>query len=189
MNLPVKCPDCGKPGCVSITGKPKTRARAKKHTLESCVCKECIDCCHNNPGWMTPDEATKAIKAGLSNKLMRDWSEPRDAILDQKENVYLLCPASKGCGGKDAPETPNNVYLLSDWSKGTCELLKRNRCTIHNSGFKPAECREALPCRQPDDADDAKTRQLRYDLVVQWNTPKGKNVLKLWEQKLKIKRT
>lgn len=106
-----------------------------KGATAPCTCSDCVRACQENPGWFAPDEAERAIAAGLANRLMLDW------WVDFPENVYLLAPASQGCEGKYAPELDVFAPLFPGWNKGKCTFLKRRRCAIHNSGFKPHQCR------------------------------------------------
>ena len=68
-----------------------------------CSCDKCAYLCEKNPGWMTPEEASKAIKSGYGARLMRDWLEPC-VELGNDDRIYLLAPASLGCEWMDAPE-------------------------------------------------------------------------------------
>lgn len=102
-----------------------------------CNCPRCIELCMNGPGWFTVKEAKLAIQNGYANKLMLDYYFDRD---DNKK-YYVLSPAIIGFEGK--------LYTKTDdeFSIGKCVLLNDNKlCDIHNSGFKPIQCKTALPC-------------------------------------------
>ena len=45
----------------------------KQEITKLCTCHECVALCEANPGWMTPDEAMRAMDAGLASKLMLDF--------------------------------------------------------------------------------------------------------------------
>lgn len=135
---------------------------------KSCKCEKCLSCCQWAPGWPTPEEAQKAIDAGFATKLMRDWWEPDTDFI---ERVYLLCPAVHGHESDDAPNG-------SFWSgKGICSLLENNLCTIHESGFKPTECRMAFGCQNGSDSNET-----RLKIVHAWNTPEGRAIVSNWER-------
>lgn len=145
---------------------------------KSCHCPRCVNLCLHNPGWMTPTEAELAIKAGLSNRLMRDWLEPSDEIKN-KERIYVLCPASEGCEGKDAPDFDMYELIMSSLtgslSKGECTFLnEHNRCELHTTGFKPIECRLNFGCRP-------RVSIRNHTVAKLWNTPKGRAVLAKWK--------
>jgi hypothetical protein len=136
---------------------------------------------------MLPEEARGAMRAGMADKLMMDWFTP-DSEYDNRENIYALCPATSefgdggfGCGGTHAPTTdeifPRRFSLF--WIGGRdplpipCGLLKDNRCTIHDSGFKPIECRMVRGC-----TDDNLTRRT---VVKSWDTDEGRAVIAEWK--------
>ena len=105
--------------------------------MSDCVCQACVNCCHQTPGWPTPDEARKLIDAGHADRLMLDWWE-------DEPNVHLLCPASDGYEGDWAPEMPDmgmgGFFLAVNWTKGRCVFLDgKDRCEVHEVA-KPHEC-------------------------------------------------
>jgi Fe-S-cluster containining protein len=138
----------------------------------ACACAICTSYCRNNPGWMLPEEAARAIAAGYADRLMLDWWEASKETDFQK--VYLLCPASAGSQGAYAPDT-DFLSILRGWSKGQCTLLEGDTCAIHASGFKPLECRAA----HHDGTREASYR-VRVALVCAWNTPAGEQIVAVW---------
>ena len=89
----------------------------------------------------------------------------------------ILARASVGYEGEDAPEMPL-VALFSDWEKGQCTFLRKNRCEIHNSGFKPLQCRESLAC----DPDKATGYLDNYEMARLWKTMEAKAIVKKWKE-------
>lgn len=49
--------------------------------MPTCSCPNCVSLCEKNPGWMTPEEALKAIASGHATRLMR--AEPLNAITQE----------------------------------------------------------------------------------------------------------
>lgn len=140
-----------------------------------CKCDRCVSLCRRNPGWMTPEEAQKAIEAGFAKSLMRDWLEPCDEV-GNEERIYLLAPASEGCEGQDAPEFDFFTFLTNtNLCKGPCVLLEDGLCKIHDSGFKPIQCRE-----NHGHGKDGYV-VTNYDVAKLWDTEIGKQTLANWE--------
>lgn len=143
-------------------------------TLESCTCEKCVAACTRVPGWMTPDEAQAALDEGHAGRLMRDWFEP-DRELGNKKRIYVLCPASLGREGSDAPDSLHMLFL---GYFGRCTFLRENRCELHDTGFKPVMCRTALLC-QPDKQSPEGDKM---PVAKLWNTRHGRAVVKRWKQ-------
>ena len=146
--------------------------------MSECACSKCISCCESNPGWMTPVEAERAIAAGYGDRLMLDWLEPSDE-LKNKKRIWVLAPASISYEGRNAPEMPElSIGLLGGWwEKGKCTFLKKKRCEIHSSGFKPLQCRESLACttsRPPGYLSN-------YSMAKLWKTREAKSIVKRWK--------
>ena len=142
-------------------------------SLESCTCSACINLCRRNPGWMTPGEALKAMKAGLSDRLMLDWLEP-SAKLGNNKRIYVLAPASQGCEGALAPEF-TLLNILYGGSKGRCVFLsEEDRCLLHKTDYKPRECRETRACEGEHTSN--------YTIAKLWNTALGFRVVKTWKK-------
>lgn len=145
-------------------------------SLKSCTCAACIQACVEMPGWMTPEEAECAIQAGYGSALMLDWLEPCDEIGNVDE-ILVLCPACAQCDGRRAPVMPPFPLNLS-WVKGRCVLLTRDgRCEIHNSGFKPAQCRLSRRCHP-----SAKCTS-NYTIARLWDTEDGRRIVAGWRER------
>ena len=140
-------------------------------TVESCTCPTCISACRQFPGLMTPAEAVAAISAGYASRLMEDWLEPSDEFSNE-ERIYMLAPASLGHEGAFAPEMEWGDFFFI---KGQCTFLKNDRCEIHDSGFKPIQCRYAH-------CSEMKANPSNYDMARMWDTPEGEAALELWER-------
>lgn len=124
--------------------------------MPNCTCDKCISACKHYPGWMTVEEAKAAIAAGFADRLMLDyWAAD--------ENVYVLCPTIQGVEGNVAPF----------WPDGTCTFLANDRCSIHESGFKPMQCRTTMVCN--DSGAD------KQDFLQYWDTDEGRKLIADWE--------
>lgn len=141
-----------------------------------CHCSRCVTLCQRNPGWMTPLEARLAIEAGYASRLMKDWLEPCTELKNEKR-IFVLAPASIGYEGREAPDMPFSA-IFTGWCKGKCTFLRKGRCEIHDSAFKPRQCREAYGCVPNEDCPD------NYEMARLWNTRDGRNVVKQWKRVL-----
>jgi Fe-S-cluster containining protein len=144
-------------------------------TTKPCACEKCKGACAERPGWPTPEEAERIIKAGMAKRLMYDWW----AADDDMPETGVLCPAAPGCGGKRAPQIGFIESLMGlDWR---CSFLKRNgKCELHGTDMKPFECRVSMPCK-----DARGDLSIHQEAAKRWNTIKGKEVLILWAQAVK----
>jgi hypothetical protein len=151
--------------------KPVTNVAVQKG---GCTCDKCKQACHNNPGWMTPAEARAAIKAGNADKLMLDY------LLASPENVFVLCPASRGRGGDRAPNS-DELYGDADFlsrflgiaSKGRCVFHEDNgNCALHDTDYKPTQCRDDYLCT--DEGPD------NYDMAKHWESAEAKALVREW---------
>ncbi|MBK8094778.1 MAG: hypothetical protein IPK32_23125 [Verrucomicrobiaceae bacterium] len=106
---------------------------------------------------------------------MRDWLEPSHRLANT-ERLYVLAPASIHCEGGNAPELNYFAMLLGWVKKGRCTFLENDRCTLHDSGFKPKQCRESLGCQ-------TKTGPDNYEMARHWDTEAGQAALARWEEK------
>lgn len=96
-------------------------------------------------------------------------------------NIYILCPASRGCEKDRAPnssELYSDVPFLSMFSgnvaKGKCTLQAGNGlCSIHDSGFKPKQCRAAMACEGDTGLDNTQMGEL-------WKTPEAQLLVRKW---------
>lgn len=138
-------------------------------TPASCVCDLCVQACETVPGWMLPDEAARAMDAGLTGRLMLNWEN----ILPNDRRLYFLMPAVIGHEGAADEGDPVD---------GRCTFFVRSRrakgrCSIHDSGFKPVGCRTALLCGVGYGEDP-------YKVLAAWNTDEGRAVVARWKQLL-----
>lgn len=152
----------------------ESRLREPIRPLRICHCDACVSLCHNNPGWFTPEEAMQAMDAGLAHRLMRDWLEPGRKF-GNTERLYVLAAASIRCEGQDAPEFSFFELFMGFAKKGRCTFLdEKGLCTLHDSGFKPKQCRESLGCERKAGPDN-------YEMARYWDTEKGRAAVKRWE--------
>jgi hypothetical protein len=168
------------------------RSKPKRGTLASCTCEQCVSACLHNPGWMTPAQASAAIKAGFAKRLMCDWLEP-SAELKNEKRIFVLCPATDNRGGGMAPEWEEMhgarsgggdflssmlASLLGPSSyKGRCVFLKTDGCGIHTSGFKPRQCCDTLAC-----SNDPRIGPDNYEMARGWNTKAGRAIVASWRK-------
>ena len=153
--------------------------------VAGCACAKCREACKRNPGWFTPAEARRAIEAGFANRLMRDWLEP-STVVGNKERIYVLAPASEGYEGDDAPEIPEYESILEamfapPFEKGRCIFFSKDeRCEIHDSEFKPIQCRTAFTCRREVLGGNASASN--FIVARMWDTDEGREVIAVWEK-------
>lgn len=135
----------------------------KYQEAPSCTCETCVNMCKRAPCWPTPEEAQRLIDAGYSPRLMKNYWCAED-------NIYVLCPARVGYEGRTAP-----WFGEIDGSERCVFLTGDNLCELHDLGLKPIEGRVAT-CqgKGPEGC-------LREDIAKLWNTPKGWEVLRKWE--------
>ena len=138
--------------------------------VTDCKCKECISRCKSYPGWMMPDEAQRAIDAGRAEDLMLDYFCP-DSKVGNTENIYVLVPASIGHRGALAPFLGFEVMFGGPSER--CVMLEDGLCTIHDSGFKPRQCRSVFACRGEGDS--------KYDIVPAWRAPEALALVERWK--------
>lgn len=132
------------------------------HPEASCTCASCVNACQTNPGWFAPNDAKRALDAGLANRIMLDWWS------DSPEDIFILAPAARGCEGSMAPDMPMSIFFIGSWCKGRCTFLnKKNRCDIHDSGHKPHQCRTFA------------SNETMRDM---WNTKKGRALVARWRK-------
>jgi Fe-S-cluster containining protein len=126
-----------------------------------------VTACQNVPGWFLPREAKLAIEAGHAQSMMLDkWYE------DSHERwVWVLAPASINNGGRTAPA---RFWFLHEGE--ICVFLKNERCAIHDSGFKPVECRK-YSCTTNSGIERRVIKRF-------WNTEFGKAVVNQWREAL-----
>jgi len=150
---------------------------------------ECNDCykgvkmCYNRPGFGTPEEFEAIIDAGLAHKLRIDYWCGRDDVTPEqfkqlpafaqkyilenlnpfKEDVEMLT------GGTDEDENFRAPYIIS--RKFPCKFLEDNRCTLHDKGLKPEQCRESC-C---EDSKNQLKKNIHYAFL--WSSLEGKRVV------------
>ena len=123
-----------------------------------CSCDTCKQMCMH-PCWPTPQEAQKLIDTGFGGKMMADY------WIGDYGNIYILCPASKGYGGKTAPF---NVW-------GKCELQDGyGMCALHDLGLKPLEGVMAM--------HDVPNREIHEEIAMMWNNNLGEEMVAQWRK-------
>lgn len=135
---------------------------------DSCACHVCTSYCIRTPGLPTPDEAANMLDAGLAPRLMLDW------YVTDTDNVLILSPAAQAYGGELAPPSP-----LFHGGLGRCVFLTKDdqRCELHNSGYKPWECRNAHHANTSRDG-----RGVREAIAALWDTDHGRGVVERWRE-------
>lgn len=134
-----------------------------------CTCKECVESCER-PCWGTPQEISHLLDLGLADKLMLDWWE------SYPSNIYIVCPANPGHGGRGAPEDPWGFGIFSSMGKsslrsGCIFQDKDTKCALQEIG-KPAEARKTR-C-------DSDCSGLHEAVARTWDTDKGRAVVERW---------
>jgi len=135
-----------------------------------CQCERCRSACTRMPGLFTPDEALKAIAAGLADRLMAVGYH------DDRGTYRALAPLTEPIAGVYLPTaiTPH-FRLETAAAKGRCTFFTADRlCEIHQSGFKPMECAGALLCRSGP-ANNGAIRDA-------WAGREGRQVVSQWEK-------
>jgi Fe-S-cluster containining protein len=145
--------------------------------VAECRCKKCATACEHIPGLFTPEEATKAIEAGLTDRLMAVGCH------DERGTYRGISPLSMPKDGVyEATAITPHLRLETAAAKGRCTFFTAdNRCEIHATGFKPRECATALLCRTGDDrpASNAAIRDA-------WASLQGRRVVAVWERSLEF---
>lgn len=149
-----------------------------RESTTSCTCKSCISACKRIPGLFHPVEALAAIRAGMARDLMVVWvdNEARSAKLRRQWRVIMPLSAPSLAIRKDPAFDPHR--RRETWeANGRCVFLNvDDRCEIHDSGYKPIECRAAMLCA----SDDEKVDRKHASAKAAWNTPVGRFVVNLW---------
>lgn len=149
-----------------------------------CQCEKCKQLCIRNPGWFAPGEAKRAIDMGLADQLMLDWID-EDPRYNITKKTWVLSPASDGRGGKLAPEwdemhgdtTGFFLFHGSVW-KGRCIFFQSGLCRIHDTDFKPAECRSAFGCGKKNSVSE------HIEIGKLWDSADGRAAVALWKSKV-----
>lgn len=147
----------------------------------SCTCSQCAAACRHIPGLFTPLEALRAIRAGHATDLMvvgyrpekrngRAWGETFEAMMPRS---YPSRPRGSGTTPIDPHERRDNYDAA-----GTCIFFNvDNLCEIHDSGFKPFECRGSKLCKPEVGVTDEQR-------LGPWQTAVGRLVIKIWRDEL-----
>lgn len=110
------------------------------------------------------------------------------------EKCVALCRQNPGWFAPEGKRAPNTEELLGvggflsalllnqvDMKKGTCVFLVDDRCQmIHDSGFKPIQCRTSLAC-QPDESS---SREFNLETAERWNNPEAQALVREWMAKV-----
>ena len=139
--------------------------------MPTCSCTNCVSLCERNPGWMTPEEALKAMASGYAHRLMRDWLEPSFQA-GNEELIYVLAPASIGCEGSDAPDFDLFSLFSGTAAKGKCTFLNNGLCDLHATDYKPMQCRESMGC--------VNIGLDNYEMARMWDNVQGREAIYLW---------
>lgn len=133
-----------------------------------CACKECQAMCRARPCWPTPEEARALIDAGLAGKLMNDWT---------RDDVQLICPASRGHEGSMAPDDDDAGLLRFTMNYNPfppCALQDaEGRCTIQS--MKPFEGRTAHHSQKGH-----RVEEIHEAVGKSWDSDEGREVVKLF---------
>lgn len=136
-------------------------AKNSKGTQESCTCERCKDMC-KRPCWGTPEDIKAIIECDYGHRLMADYWEADGA--SNNKHIDVLCPASLGSEGEDAPYFTAVGCTFQD-ENGLCEL--------HDLGLKPTEGRLAFHDRDNDDGTHLR-------MALSWDTPEARQIIEDW---------
>lgn len=139
-----------------------------------CDCDYCVSMCKHRPCWPTPDEIQGIIENGFGDNLGLDyyWVDDEREELGGR-NVYIVAPA-----------IVNNERQLYPYSPtGTCTFLQDGLCALHNK-CKPFEGRVVV-CPDKTQMDDNFSAVIPW-LVRQWDTDKGRDVVRQWKEHFMI---
>jgi len=148
-----------------------------------CTCADCVAACRRVPGIFHPTEALRAIRAGYAARIMASWRGGEYKRGQKRpESFLVLSPWSHWPDYMRVTLTgirkPSHIRNDAFDCHGRCTFLKNERCEIHASGFKPAECRSALLCKKHGD------RPIMTDdqCFGPWDTPVGRRVIQIWKR-------
>ena len=155
----------------------------------ACSCTTCQGMCLHRPCWGTPAEMQALINAGHGGKLMLNFWQPDERMVDSVsgDKVYILQPATRLHEGRWAPEIGFEGYML--WVKGLqqdpftwpCAFLSPKRlCQLHDAGLKPIEGRLASCLPENSAAPGGPRNNVHFEVAQTWNTPQGRAVVKAW---------
>jgi Fe-S-cluster containining protein len=148
--------------------------------VDSCICEQCVSACKRIPGLFHPTEALRAIRAGYADDLMSVWASDEHRYYSLRRHWRVLMPISA-----PPPYIRQSEFFDPRRRRGGFEAVGRciflnvdNRCEIHDSGFKPVECRHALLCKSVN------TDRQHDGAKAAWDSPVGRFVLDLWKREL-----
>lgn len=104
-------------------------SKVKKENTE-CRCPKCVECCERAPGWMTPEEAQRAIDAGRARDLMVDWwqttrttssccARPPSVTVDQRRPQPQKCFHTRVCSMLDRRRRSPAPCCETDYARYT----------------------------------------------------------------------
>lgn len=148
----------------------------------TCTCDTCKGMCEHRPCWPTPDGAEALIEAGYAERLMLDKYIDLDYSQSEWGESYfigVLCPASEGHEGRDAPGTFWGDY------KGCVFHTGEGLCELHDAGLKPLEGRIARCTDSMSEEVEAahlhEYRAARRNIRNQWDTERGRELVRRWK--------
>lgn len=140
--------------------------------MPECSCVHCVRACRRIPGVFHPVEALRAVRAGLASDLM--LAPTYEQVTRQM--ITALMPVSLSFY-TDVNRAAVNHRSCQDHAAGPCTFLNADeRCEIHDTGFKPMECRKAVLCGPKEDPGDRER--------LAWLTPVGRHVINIWKREL-----
>jgi len=155
----------------------------------SCACTTCQGMCLHRPCWGTPAEIQRIIDAGHGGKLMLNFWQPDERMVDAVtgDKVYILTPATPMHEGRWAPEIGLRGYML--WKQGLqsdpfawrCVFLNgEKRCDLHDLKLKPIEGRLASCLPENSAAPGGPRNNVHFEVAQTWNTSQGRAVVRAW---------
>lgn len=148
--------------------------------IDSCTCPHCVAACRRVPGLFTPLEALRAVREGFADDMMVRWDSEEGPYSNRRQQWQSLMPRSHPIDHPFGPPPARNSRVDPFYCAGRCVFLNvDNRCAIHDSGFKPFECRSALIC----DNNSARA-PTSASIRAMWNTSVGRHVVAIWKREL-----
>ena len=138
----------------------KTSLHKKFPPSSPCSCDICVNYCRR-PGWWTVEEADRAIKAGMGERIMLEVSP--------EMTFAVLSPAFKDneCS-----------FAYNEFSKNKCLFLKNNQCELFGTGLIPLECRFCHHERT------GWGEECHNALERDWNTEAGQKIIDKWIERI-----
>ncbi len=148
--------------------------------IGSCTCPLCVSACYRVPGLFTPLEALRAVRDGFADDMMVRWDSEDGPYSNRRQQWQSLMPRSFPVEYSVGPSPARNSRIDPFYCAGRCVFLNAaNRCDIHDSGFKPLECRQALICD-----DNSARAPAGMSIRAMWNTSVGRHVVAIWKREL-----